>query len=294
MKRASEVPPLVLSSGSTPRVCLTRGDQDLGEPAGRRQERLAGDLGLELVGAPDLVAGAAHPGDEVLGAMPVVEADVEARARTSRNDVARLVADIDAGDLQARGLEVLAAGIERLLGEAPEHGQKARDGIVGKVGIRDVALRAGDGQRCVEAAAAPDLGHLAEPRRVGRLADQAGIDDLAAPAHPLEHLDRTVHGRAFLIARDQQAERAGKRAAAAAKEAGRGGDKARDRPLHVGRAAPIKRLIHDLGGEGIDAPALARAHGHDVGVPGEAKVGRRRPVARVEVVNGGRAARVES
>ena len=48
----------------------------------------------------------------------VVEADVEARPRLAGNDVEGGIADIDAGDLEVRRLEVLAAVVERAVSSA--------------------------------------------------------------------------------------------------------------------------------------------------------------------------------
>ena len=81
-------------------------------------------------------------------------------------------------------------------------------GLSARCGIGDVALRAVHGDLGVQAAAAADLHHVAEPDGAGRFADQAEVGDLAVLAHPLQHPHGAVDGDAFLVAGDQQADRA--------------------------------------------------------------------------------------
>ena len=81
-------------------------------------------------------------------------------------------------------------------------------GLSARCGIGDVALRAVHGDLGVQAAAAADLHHVAEADGAGRLADQAEVGDVAVVAHPRQHTHGAVGGDAFLVAGDEQADRA--------------------------------------------------------------------------------------
>ena len=93
------------------------------------------------------------------------------------------------------------------------------------------------------AAATADLDHVAERRGRGRLADDAGVEHLAALAQPIEHLPGAVDRRGLLVAGDQQADRAGELVAARRQKPLGGGDKGGDRPLHVDRAAAAQLAV---------------------------------------------------
>ena len=167
---------------------------------------------------------------------------------------------------------MLAAAVQRLLAQRAQHGEQSRDRIVGALGIGDMALNAAHREVAGQRTAPPDLQGVAEPLRIGRLADQAGIELLAAPDEPVEHLARAVDRRTFLVAGDQAADRPGRPMLL---EKTRGcGDEAGDRALHVDRATPVQHAVDDLAGERIDAPAGEIARRHDVGVTGKAEIGR--------------------
>src|SRR6476619_4444826 len=70
--------------------------------------------------------------------------------------------------------------------------------------IGDVALCAGNDQCAVEGSAPTDLDGVAERRHIARLAQDAMIESFAALGRPFEQLHRSIHGDAFLIARDQK------------------------------------------------------------------------------------------
>src|SRR4051812_15807048 len=80
--------------------------------------------------------------------------------------------------------------------------------IVGKLRIGDVALRTGDDQRPVLRAAAPDLHHLAELLRIGRLAEDSMVEFFAALRRPFQKLYGAVDGDPFFVAGDEEGERA--------------------------------------------------------------------------------------
>jgi hypothetical protein len=209
--------------------------------------------------------------------------------RARRDHVRRGVADVDRRDLQARGLERGVARVDGLRGQRREHAQERVDRVVGEVRVADMALHACHLDGDVHAPAAADLGHVAEHALAGRLAHDAGIEALAAAREQVEHLARAVDRGAFLVARDQQADRAAEAGAARGEEALRRGDEGRDRALHVRGAAAVERAVVDLAGEGRDRPAVEVADRHDVAVAREAEMRAARADAGVEVVDVGRA-----
>src|ERR1700722_1165040 len=86
----------------------------------------------------------------------VVVADVEARTRLSGNEIDGRIADIDRGEFQMRGIEMLAAFVERRLQRSDQRNEPA-DRIVSAVRIGHMPLPAGHDQRAVERAAATGL-----------------------------------------------------------------------------------------------------------------------------------------
>jgi hypothetical protein len=85
--------------------------------------------------------------------------------------------------------------------------------------------------------------------------------------HMLTDPRRAVGRIAFLVARDQQRERA-----AGIAEPRKRRDIGRDRALHVVRPAPDEQAILDLASERASAPPVAG--GHDVEMPGKAEMRR--------------------
>ena len=77
------------------------------------------------------------------------------------------------------------------------------------------------GEEAVEAAAPADLDHVAELLGAGRLADDAGIEPLALGREPVEQLARAVDRVGFLVAGDEEADRAAEILAARGEEARR-------------------------------------------------------------------------
>jgi hypothetical protein len=144
------------------------------------------------------------------------------------------------------------------------------DRVVGEVGIGDVALPALRQQMAGERAAPPDLHHLPERLRVRRLAQDAVVEALAALMRPMQQFRGAVDGRAFLVARDQEADRA-REIRRRVKEGERRGHHAGEPALHVDGAAPIKMAVLDEAAEGIVAPALRIARRHNVVCPAKSR-----------------------
>ena len=143
---------------------------------------------------------------------------------------------------------------------------------------------------------------LSEPRRpclivspssahACRLADDAMIEQLAPGQRPVEELDRAVDRRAFLVAGDEEADRAGKRRLG--DEAQGGGDGSGDAPLHVAGAAAKKLAVGDLGRERIEPPPGDVAGRDDVGMAGESEIRPAGPEPRVQVQDRRRPGRLE-
>ena len=208
-KRPSEVPPWVESSGSTPVSASIAARDDLVDRPGRGQEGLARDLRLDRRARRRRLGGAADQLDQVVAAVEVVEADVELGAGAAGDDVGRLARGLDRGDFEVGGLEGVVAVVELERLERGEHPRQLRHRIVGAVRVGDVALHAGHRDPHVDRAAPADLDDVAEPRLRGRLADQDHVGPDAALRHPLHQRRRAVGRRAFLVAGDDQAERAG-------------------------------------------------------------------------------------
>src|SRR6266566_4055801 len=140
--------------------------------------------------------------------MAIVEADVESRARLPGDQVHGSIADVDRGELQVRRSEMLGAFIERLRHQRAHQRDEPADRIVRKLRGGDMPLPAGHGQRAVERAAPADLEGVAQSGGARRLADEGMIEHDAALGRPAQQLDRAVDRHAFLIAGDEQRNRA--------------------------------------------------------------------------------------
>ncbi|MNT44039.1 hypothetical protein D3C72_1805400 [compost metagenome] len=119
----------------------------------------------------------------------------------------------------------------------------------------------------------------------GRLADHAGVDDLALGHQGLDHALGAVQGRAFLVAGDQEGEGAGH--VAFRQDPRDGGDPGGDAALHVHGAASVQDAVAGLALERGGGPGGDVAGRHHVGVAGEAEVGRGRAAPGVEVLDAG-------
>src|SRR4029077_20621805 len=92
-----------------------------------------------------------------------------------------------------------------------------------------------------------------------------------------------VDGRAFLVAGDQETDRALRRMTLDVACRGRG--EGRNSGFHVDRAAAIESAVLDLRRKGIMPPQHRIARGHDVGVPGKAEMRRSVADPRVKIVD---------
>src|SRR5215831_5748076 len=115
------------------------------------------------------------------------------------------------------------------------------------------------------------------------------IELFAARCGPLQKLDRAVDGDVFLIARDQEGDRAAavfsRLAAAGGEIAEHRGDAAGDAALHVDSAAAVEEAVFHLAREGSMAPGGLIARRHHIGVTGKRDVRRRVSDARIEIVD---------
>src|SRR3954453_9635705 len=100
--------------------------------------------------------------------------------------------------------------------------------------IGDVALDAVDIKRAGQRAAAADLDAIAELFEIGGLAEHAMVEFLAARGGPLQQLDGAVDGYVFLVAGDQERDRA---FAVLARLAAMGGEMVEHRRDAAGNAA---------------------------------------------------------
>ena len=215
----------------------------------------------------------------------VVEADVEARARLGGDQVHGLVADVDRGELEVRCAEMRGAAVDRLGVDRDHQRRDVAHRVVGELRIGDVALRAGHDQRAVLRAAPADLHHVAELLRVGRLAQNGVIEFLAALRRPFQKLHGAVDRDAFLVAGDEERDRALRLAAVGCEIVERRCDLARDRALHVDRAAAVEHVARDLARERRMRPLRLIARRHHVGVAGQHQMRRRGADARVEILD---------
>ena len=179
------------------------------------------------------------------------------------------------------------AEVERRVIEAGEHRDQALDRIVGEMRIGDMALHADDVEPAVEAAAPSDLDGLAEPRGVGRLAhERNGRAARLVPRIQSSTLRVPLIAGAFLVAGDEQADRAFEFRALARHIIERRGGESGDRPLHVGGAPPIEHAVLDLGAEGRMASTASHRPGAPRRVwPAKQRCGGPAPMRGIEIVD---------
>ena len=96
------------------------------------------------------------------------------------------VADIDGGEFEIGSLELGAAVIERLVGERHDQPRNIRHRIGRAMRIGDMALHAVDIQRAGLRAAAADLDAVAEHFDIAGLAEHAMVEFLAALGAPFQ------------------------------------------------------------------------------------------------------------
>ena len=192
------------------------------------------------------------------------------RARASAgNDVEGRIADVDAGHLEVRRLEIRRALVELERRQAREDAHQRRDRVVGEMRIGDVALLAGDRDRRRQAAAPADLDRVAEPRRA-RSARRRARRRSGGRVRCAQSSSLTVPliDGPFLVAGDEQRQRAVGLPPLAMKPRA-AAMKARDAALHVHGAAAVEAPSAISPANGGCAPARLVARRHDVGMAGE-------------------------
>src|SRR5215470_10965509 len=115
------------------------------------------------------------------------------------------------------------------------------------------------------------------------------IEFLAARRRPLQKLDGAVDRYAFLVAGDQERDRAfailSRLAAMIGEILQHGRNAAGDAALHVDRATAIEKAVLHLAGKRPHAPDAFVAWGHHIGMTGEGDVRRMVSDARIEIVD---------
>ena len=136
---------------------------------------------------------------------------------------------------------------------------------------------------CVQAAAPPDLDHVAERLGRRRFANDAVIDLFSFGLEVRHDSSRPVGGLTFFITRDQERQRAIH--ATVADDVGHGDDGRSDRPLHVNGAAPDDHAVSQFSVEGRLGPGREIAHGHDICMAGEAEIRAAVAETRIQVLD---------
>ena len=100
---------------------------------------------------------------------------------------------------------MFSAGVQ-FLAESGQNFHQHRHRVGGAMRIGDMSLAPAHHQFTVQAAAPADLDGVAQRLHAGWLANQAIAGQVAVSLHPLQHFDRSVDRRAFLVAGDNQAD----------------------------------------------------------------------------------------
>ena len=211
-----------------------------------------------------------EPDHQALAGVVRVEADVQSPSRLGGDEIGRCIADVERGQLQIGRLEGLIAVVQTMVGQTGDQSGQHRDRIGRTVRIGDMALFAVHRDPGVERAAPPDLDHVAQQMLRGRLADHAGVDDLALGHQGLDHPLGAVQGRALLVAGDQEGQAAGD--LALGEDLRNRRHPGRDTALHVDGTPAIENAVLHLGLEGGGGPGLGRPGRHDIGVARETEI----------------------
>src|SRR3954453_6308843 len=179
MKRASEVPPEVDSSGLRPVTSSIADTASSVNGPGLVTNTFEFE-GSQTMRADAGAAGLCQPRLDQLAqarlGVVVVVADVEFCAGLARDDIVGGVADVDRGEFEIGGLELRAAMVERLVGDGHDQPRDIRHRIGSAVRIGDVALHAVDVKRARLRAAAADLDGVAERLDIRGLAEHAMVE----------------------------------------------------------------------------------------------------------------------
>src|SRR5260221_3142232 len=204
--------------------------------------------------------------------MLVVEANVESRARFTRDQVDGLVADIDRGEFEMRARKLGAALIERLALQRRDQCCQSTNWIVGALRIGDVTLLARDDQVAVERTAPANFDGVAEFILIAWLAQDAVIKALAVLSRPFQKLGRAIDRDAFLVAGDQKRNRAFWLAAMMVQVVENSRDRASNATLHVDRPAAIQLAVRHLARKWRMLPGFFVARRRHVGIAGKYKL----------------------
>lgn len=127
---------------------------------------------------------------------------------------------------------------------APQAQEKG-DGVVGKLGVSDMALLAVDGQQPGERTATANLDRIAKRLRVGGLAEHAVVDPFTTRLQPFNHFHRAVDVQALFIAGNQERDASLVRHTVP-NGCGKGGSQP---AFHVDRPTPVEHAIGDFSRE---------------------------------------------
>ena len=214
------------------------------------------------------------------------EAEVEPDLERAGNDVAGPGPGMDVRNLEARGLEVLVPAIPLGRHERAQRARRIVDRVAATLGIRDVALLSDDAELAIERATPAVLDRVAEALARRGLADDAGIDGLAASSERLDDERGAVHRVALLVGRQEDRDRpATARAVGLACHTLGRGDHRRQRSFHVRGATAIETAVTLGRNERIARPLVYRARRHDIHVACQADDRPRRPMARPQVAD---------
>ena len=142
MKRASDVPPVVLRVGVPARHGGDGLGDDRAEPTRRGHEGLARDLDRQVVGLAGRIEARADGAFEARASVAVVEADVEAHHRRAGNDVRGLVADVDRSKFQPARLKMVGPLVQRQSEQRIQQRNETGQRVVRQRRIGDVPLPA--------------------------------------------------------------------------------------------------------------------------------------------------------
>ena len=196
--------------------------------------------------------------------MQVVEADRDARLGHCRDHIVRIVGHVHLGHFEIARLEPVGALVEHQRIQFGKHRDQLGDRVIRQMRIGDMPLRPLHFEPDVDRTAATDLHHIAQPVDAGGFTDEAQIGLVPRFAHEVDQRAGAVERGAFLVAGDDEADRAG-----LGRHLGNRVDHTGDRALHVDRAAAIKQVAAHFWVERLAGPAATRRHHVEMAGKGE-------------------------
>ncbi len=283
MKRPSDVPPVVETSGVAPRYLPHHAFESVStrRPRVVRKGRPPRIHSIAVV-EPVAVEHGVQARLEAFDGARRGEAEIEVDPHFARDDVERARAGVDVGHLPRGRREMLVALVPCGRREFREGRGEVVDRVLREVRIGHVPLDSLRDEAAGERAAPPVLDGVAEVLRRRGLAHDAVVDALASRLERFHHAHGAVDRGALFVGGEQECQRAGVLGVRGDELFG-GDDEGRDRGLHVGRAARVQPAVHDRGDEGIGVPLVERPRRHHVGVPGEDHQRPRRAAADPQV-----------